>query len=194
MLMNTEVKYCGYDYDCEVDHSVNDDLCVIDYGTDQWEEDYVVQPLDTFDQRRVYRKLDERFRTKSMGRGEAAAMFETLALNAQQIEQWLSIADALYRLAMNSPAAGYMDLTLEGFDELEVSRERAMYVLGEVSSHGSWGGWPTSTDPIGHDQFMREVGAAIRATIDPAWSTELRARLVHFSLLEAEEYERLTAR
>ena len=191
MLRNTQIEYCDH-VTCGVDHDVDPDSCRIGYKTSVWREDFVVRPLKTAEQRKSYRKY-EPFVTKSMGRGEAAAVFETVALGADQIQKWLCIADATERLALNSPCENYMNLVIEGFDEPEITGERALYVLLEVSRCGSWGGWPSHDESL-REQFLRDVGAAIRTMIDPAWSSDLRARLEQFRLNREEDLAEWRAR
>ena len=203
MLQLTKAAYCN-EFECPLNHIEEETSpCRMGVETNTWQEDFVIHPLDTAEQRRSYK--GDVFNRKSMGRGEAAAVFETLAVNASQIERWLCIADAVDRLALNSPSDSYTDRVLEGFDELDITIERSVYVLTEVSSYGSWGSWPSNEccDPWenescecsapDHDQFLREVGAAIRTMINPAWSAELRARLVLFGLRNEVENARWLA-
>lgn len=162
-----------------------------------------IHPLDTTEQRLTYHKGV--WRTQ-MSRGECAAIIQLLATDASQLEKPLLIADAA-TVVENAESAHFCDdyypgdaenyddddenwacpfcaeysvysELLQGFDQPDLTVEEARELLERVAR--------TSSAGIFYDT-PHQFGAALAVLINPAWKTDIRARLELFRLLDIEK-------
>lgn len=169
-----------------------------------------IHPLNTPEQRAAYYR--GMWHTQ-MDRGQKATILELLATSASQIEQPLLVAEAasVVENAMshcdddhkcveyysgtpeeydddwawdcprcaeyNANYSVYSEL-LEGFDQPDLTIEVARDLIEGIAYSAAAGIFQS---------YPRQFGAAIAVLIDPAWKTDIRARLELFHLLYREK-------